>query len=583
MTSTTSDHPTTDRRMMLSSPLVLLAVVVVVLAVLLALPLTVPIGPQYWDLFIYFDAANRIFDGQFPSVDFFAPVGPLGYWLFALLIEIFPRAQPLFLVQWSLLVVTAPLMALILLDVDRRSRSVALALLVPFLIFSILPVNIEEYSHFPSVDGYGIYNRQTVHLLYVLTAALALVRGKKTLLMVVAVCALALFLGKITGFVAAMILCLFAFAVGRLALSVAFGAALVFLAGLGALEALTGVVSAYVRDILALVFLNEGELLPRFVQAASIHFGVFASGCLLVLALLLMRPQRPASPASPPPSAFVRVQTFLDGDACWLAVVLFAALFFETQNTGGQAFIFIWPVLLVVLIHATRFHGRGLVVIFSLVAATVLPTTVDILHRSARAFIGQIKYEKLANQHLKTLGAVNQRSEFMAHARTMLDVYQRFPQTYQYIADQGELPGFTLYTDPDFQITWLMAVDQAVDAILGYEADHAVRFETIMNLNFVNPFPWLLDRHAPRLVAIGADPYRAVPPPSDAVLAEVARTDLVLYPKCPITGANIALRTIYQAGLEGHQRVALSPCWDGYIRTGLRSADRPAGDTAPVQ
>lgn len=38
---------------------------------------------MYWDLYIYFDTANRIFNEQVPNVDFFTPVGPLGYWLFA--------------------------------------------------------------------------------------------------------------------------------------------------------------------------------------------------------------------------------------------------------------------------------------------------------------------------------------------------------------------------------------------------------------------------------------------------------------------------------------------------------------------
>ena len=63
-----------------------------------------------------------------------------------------------------------------------------------------------------------------------------------------------------------------------------------------------------------------------------------------------------------------------------------------------------------------------------------------------------------------------------------------------------------------------MAASEAVEAIKAYEAANGVRFETIMSLNFVNPFPWLLDRHAPRRIAIGADPYRAVPDPDEAIL-----------------------------------------------------------------
>ncbi|WP_245318699.1 hypothetical protein [Consotaella salsifontis] len=549
------------------SPLLVIVLVLLCLGGLLSLPLTVPIGPSYWDLFIYFDAANRIFDGQMPSVDFFAPVGPLGYWLFAFLIKLWPNAQPLLLVQWSLLLITAPLMVLVSIDVDRRSRGLALALLIPFLVFSVLPVNIEEYSHFPSLDGYGIYNRQGAELLYVLTSALVLVRGRKTQLAVVALAALALFLAKITGFIGGMGLCLFAFAAGRLAFPVALGAGVVFMAGLAALELLFGIVSAYIADIATLVSINEGELLPRFLQAASIHFSVFAAGGLLVLVLLFIEMGASARPADGARAgAIARVQRFLDRDWLWLAVTLFVGLFFETQNTGGQGFIFLWPVLLVILGHANRYHGRRLVALLALVGATALPTTVDIVARSARALVGQVKYERLEHDHLKTLGSVNQRSEFMDHAKAMLDIYARYPAPYEALAEAGQLPSFTLYTDPDFQLTWLMSVDEAADAILKLEAQSGQRFATIMNLNFVNPFPWLLDRHATRLIAIGADPFRAVPPPSEAVLAEVAKTDLVLYPKCPVTTANQALLDIYRKGLTGHRVVSLTPCWDAYVR-----------------
>jgi hypothetical protein len=61
-----------------TSPLFLLAVAFLLVCTLLALPVAVPIGPMYWDVLIYYDAANRIFDGQVPINDFFTPVGPLG-------------------------------------------------------------------------------------------------------------------------------------------------------------------------------------------------------------------------------------------------------------------------------------------------------------------------------------------------------------------------------------------------------------------------------------------------------------------------------------------------------------------------
>ncbi len=110
-----------------------------------------PIGPMYWDHFIYLDAAQRIANGQMPAVDFFAPVGPLGYYLYWLAATLFPHGQPLLVASWSLLIVTAPLMALVTLDVSRRAPGLALALVLPFLLFSALPFTTGDFYPFPGL------------------------------------------------------------------------------------------------------------------------------------------------------------------------------------------------------------------------------------------------------------------------------------------------------------------------------------------------------------------------------------------------------------------------------------------------
>lgn len=552
----------------LFAPVVLLAATCLALTLPLTVKTTLPVGPFYWDLYIYFDAANRILDGQVPGVDFFTPVGALGYYLFSLFVRIFPEGQPLLVVQWSLLLVTAPLFALVLADVDRRSRFVALSLLFPFLVFSILPFNVEEYYSYPGVDGFGIYNRQVGLLLYVLTAGLVFAKSRRTLLVLVAGCMLALLFTKITGVIAGAMLCCLAVAAGRLAVRTAIAAACAFILILAGLELRLGIVSAYAADILLLLEKNEESLLPRFLQAASLHFGVFAPLGALTVVLLALNGEALIGHARPfaRRPALSLVPAVFDHDALWLGVSVMAALFVETQNTGGLAFIFVWPVLLQLLTRCGRWSGRSLGIVLTLVAASALPTLVGVVHRAARAFVGQLNYSVVKVDGLGSLAAVSQREAILAHAASMLDVYRKFPDTWQYLADRNELPNFTLYTAPDFQITWLMAAEEAVEAIKAYERDNGVRFGTIMSLNFVNPFPWLLDRHAPRRIAIGADPYRAVPDPGEAVLRSVGSTDLVLYPKCPITNANMALRTLYAPGLTGHRLISLSPCWDAYVK-----------------
>lgn len=559
---------TGTRGLRLPSPLLILALAVLACIGLLTLPLTLPIGAMYWDLVVYLDGGQRVLDGQIPSVDFFAPVGPIGYWLMAAGLWLFPQGQMLLVVQWSLLALTAPLMAAVLWDVDRRSRSTALALLLPFLAFQLMPMNVEQHSVIPSVDGYGIYNRHVVNLLYVLTAALVFVRSQAVMLAVVFAACLFLFLLKVTGFLSAGLLCLFAFLAGRIRFTAALGAAALFLATLGLMEAASGIVSAYVADILALVGMNTGTLAPRFLQAASIHFGIFGSGCLLVLALLVLdRRALMGDVRSLRRGPFVeRLNAGLDRPVLWLGVGLVAGLFFETQNTGGQAFTFLWPILLLVLYDTARFCSRSTVLILTLVAATALPPFVNMTHRFARAMIGQVNYVALEHRHLGTLGAVSQRIEAMERGRWSLDVYAAHPETFEDFSQKPMLSSFSLYSELDFQLAWLMANDEAAGAILDYEAANGVRFETIMNLNFGNPFPWLLDRSGTRHVAIGADPFRAVPEPDAETIAAVADTDLILYPTCPITPANNRLRDFYAAGMEGHEPVRLSRCWIGYVK-----------------
>ena len=551
-------------------PSAILALAVAIAAILLSLPLRVPIGAMYWDLVVYFDAANRIFTGQVPTVDFFAPVGPLGYYLFAAGTKLFPQAQPLLLVHWSLLAVTAPLMVLALMRLDRRSRMTALALLIPFLVFSMLPFNTRSYYPYPGSDGFGIYNRQVCQLLYVLTVGLLFVRAQRMLAVVVVAAMTALFLTKITGFISGLMLCAFAFAAGRIAFMTAVGAAAAFFALFGVMELTTGFVSQYAIDILTLVEMNSGSLAPRFLQAASHTFGIVAPAGILVLVLIwhqrrALRDQLGGLIRRP---SFAGIAAVLDRPALWLAAILFAGIFFETQNTGSQALIFVWPAL--VWMFATSWGELfrkppvlGLCLLLS--AAAALPPIVNTTQEAARTYLGAIKNVPLANDNLRTLGQVNARPEIMARAEKMLGFYPDHRDTYQGFVEIGELPEFIFYSGLDFQLDHLMAVDRAVTDIRRLEERNGIRFETVMNINFVNPFAWLMDRRAPLHLAIGADPSRAVPDPSPEEIAAIEAADLILLPTCPLTTANDALHKLYAPAMKAHRRITLDACFDAFV------------------
>lgn len=568
------DRPKPAARIaLLTSPLGLLAAAILLVALLSLLPLSAPIGPMYWDLFIYFDAANRIFDGQIPVVDFFTPVGPLGYYLFAGAVWLFPHAQPALLVHWSLLALTGPLMALVVAHVDGRSRGVGFALLVPFLIFALLPFNTRDFYPFPGSDGFGIYNRQVCQVLYVLIAALMFVRDVRLLAFMVTVCVTALFFLKITGFAAALVVCGFAFVSGRLALKWAFFSALSFLVILAALELFTGLTSHYLGDILALVALNSESLAPRFLQAASHTFGVIAPAGTLILLLLYagrkkLGEKAAAVRASPRPAT---VAAFLDNNAFWLGIALFAGILFETQNTGSQAMIFVWPVLLVTLTKSMALIAspKTMIAVLGFVAAAALPPAVNTIERAARAYAGAVKNETLEHRNLKSLGAVNMRDDVLDRSNKMIEFYAMHEPVYEEMVARGKLPTPLLYSNFDFQIVHLMAIDRAIDRIRELEEERGVRFRTIMNMNFVNPFPWLMDRGAPKHIAIGADPTRAVPPPGPLVTEAVRDVDLALLPRCPPTTANADLLALYAPMLQNHRKIELDTCFDAYVHPRL--------------
>jgi hypothetical protein len=558
-------------------PLIVLALVVACMPLALMATVTMPIGPMYWDQYIYLDAANRIFGGQVPSVDFFAPVGGLGYYLFAGWLYLFPNGHPLLLSSWSLMTVTIPLMALVVRDVQTRSVAIAYGVLLPFLFFSLLPFNTGEFYPYPGSEGFGIYNRQVCQILYVLAACLVFVRGWKTLAFVTALAMLALLFVKVTGVVAGVVLCLMAFLAGRLPLRAAVASGAFFLAAIAVIEATTGTVSAYIADIQSLVLINDTSLLPRLLQAASLNFETVLACSLLCLVLLLTNYRTffgtiRTFAAKPGFSAFADMA---DQSFFWLGSFIVAGLLFESQNTGSQAFIFLWPLLLGIMLDSHRHKGSSAafaaIAVLSLCAA--LPPVAAVTQKAARAWIGSINNTPLEQSNLKSMGAVSVRDILTERMDKLRSNYVAYRPTYEALASDGTLPSFLLYSDFDFQALWLQSADEVISAIRGYETTNKVRFETIMTIDFTNPFPWLMDRSAPKYIAIGADPYRAVPPLDERVRQAVDAVDLALYPTCPPTAARLALLKLYQPMLaEGHRRITLTPCFDAFVRDGLAAA-----------
>ncbi|WP_420962798.1 hypothetical protein [Brucella sp. IR073] len=554
-------------RRLMCSPLAWLALVFVMACVLLSLPIILPIGPMYWDTYIYYDGAQRIFNGQVPDADFLTPVGPLAYYLFALGLKFFPHAQPLLLTQWTILLVAAPLMAAVLQAVARERPRVAFTLLIPFLIFALCPANVQITHNYPGMDGFGIYNRHATLLLYILTSALMFVKDGRRLAIVCGLTMLALFLLKITGFLAGGLIGLLALLSGRISWRSVLIAGIIFVAALACIELNGHMVTAYIRDIAILVGLNESILARRFLTALSADLDIILAGIVLVGFLLWIERDRLVLIVRRRNAATLR--HLLDSNFVWLGVALIAGIFFETQNTGSQDFSFLWPILLAIFLGFARDSLPRQLLIAVLIGFVAIPFTAKIVHKTLRAVLVSPTYATVPLTEMKSLGAVSTHRDVMERALLLEKHYQQYGDTYADLSGKGQLPSWRLFAELDFQMHWLISADQAVKDIRAFEAVHGIRFATIMNLDFPNPFPWLLDRSAPHYIQIGADPSRTVPPPDETTKEAIAQTDLVLVPHCPLTTNRRALQHIYADALKSKQKVKLNDCWDMLLRPGL--------------
>lgn len=551
--------PLASRSILPLSPVLIVLAFAAGALMALSLPLRLPLGSFYWDVAVYLDAFQRIRLGQAPAIDFFAPVGPLSYYSGALLHQLFPNAQPMLVVNWALLPIILPLMVVILLQ--RGAARHSLALLLPFLVFAALPINLSIFYPAPGFDGFGNYNRHASLLLYWLIVTLLFVQPSRTRTALIAAFMLALFLTKITGAVAGAIIVGYACLAGRLRLIEASAAAAACILALALVDWPTGLVRAYLADILTLLSLNTETLLPRLFTVASAKFGVvFPAAALIALLLWIALREEQGSPLE-------RIRGLLAGPAGWLAVTLFALALFETQNTGSLEFIGLWPVLLLVLTQWLPRSDRMKPAVVVLTLAVALPSLVFCIERGGRALAGAAgDVVPLPAPELGPLARVSVKRGLAERAAVMLELYPKHPEAFRALADKEMEPSAILYAEIDYQATWLLEVRQGLLALRDWEAREQRRLNGVFTLDFVDPFNPLLDRAAPRNVPIGVVPSRNLPKLTEKTLASLAETDAILVPKCPETPARTALARHYAPSLADRRHIVLSTCWDMYLR-----------------
>lgn len=543
-------------RSSITSPTFWIVAFLVMVILGLALPIRLPLGPNYWDTDIYLDAAQRIRQGQIPNIDFFTSIGPLGFYLTAWIKALFPQAQPALLANWAIVPLSLPIAALIAWDIDARSRKLALAIVIPFLVLTSLPINLHSLYPSPGFDGFGYYNRHVALLLYLLLAALLFVESRALLTTLVAVLMVALFLVKVTGPVSGAALVGYAVLAGRMRFRDAAIAAGAVIACLGVVELATGLVFAYLEDILDLAMLNSASFLRRFLTLGSIKFNVIAP-CLALIGVLAYAARRDRlSPGS-----------LLTSPLGWLSASLFALVLGETQNSGSLEFIGLWPVLILILKDYHHKSGDRLRPwVLMLVMAVSLPSAVIFLERGARAVIAAPRYQALDVPDVGPLGRVSLKPELAQRAVGQLEHYVKYYDASADLVRRGLLPSATLFSEIDHQATWLLEVQQGIDAIKRWEATNRRQLNGFFALDFISPFNHLLGRAAPQHVALGIDTERTNPKVTREMLEALRDIDAIMRPKCPYEVKRAAIWTQFAQALEGRQLISLAPCWDMYLR-----------------
>ena len=537
---------------------------VLVLAAALSLPVELPIGESFWDTYIYIDGAHRLSIGQEIYRDFHAPVGPLNYILFDWLGSLFPHGNVVLVIQWCMMLITLPVVAVICLHARERGPFAAFGLLLPYLMFSLLPFNIISWNVFPGVDGFAYYNRHSSVLLYLLVATLFFVRSHIALVGLVSVLLLSLAFVKISGFAIAGLIMAFALLARRIGISVSIAIAALCLSFTAMLEILTGSVSAYLHSVLRLLAANDGVLLTNLVTTVSARFDVILVASILAAYLFFLRMRGGENllagfdrdcPRTPEPGR-------LDQDWLWLAVLIFANTVFESQNYGGAAFVSVWPLLLVLMLATAPERRMRLSPLLVLVGLIAFPTATKVLHSAARATATTINNVAVETGNLPANMRFSAKALTVDAAAAARPILSGGRETYEKYADANILPAYWLYFDHRFQVNVLQTMDAVIGAIREREADLGRHYEVIDLRDFANPVTAAMGRTPARGISIGGDPYRAVLPLTGEEADLLSQTDLVLLPTCPVTAARKKLHQKYLAAYEGFNRIALTDCFD---------------------
>jgi hypothetical protein len=519
-----------------------------------------PAGLYTTDYIFLSEGAQRIALGQTPHVDYSAPVGPLVFWLTALarrLPVLGPDVFALNVLMWAVVAIPAGIVA-----VRLRSPWMALAFIAIAALVVLSPFNLEDIRAC-EVNYNGIYNRYGAALLFVtFVAGFTPPRSPLRDGVLFAWLLAAMLLAKVTYGIAGVAFLALTSMFSTIRLRAGMVAGLMLVAAALAVEAATGLVSAYTREIAEIGRLNSGGVLANLWSAVWANPLAITTGLGLVAAL-----------ACAPLGAAGRGRTLTAETFGGLEIPILAAacvaltVWTESQSTGGA----------------------GLVGLAALAFAPTLPARWPRVKIALGFGVPLLTAGVLAEQVLRRGWCLlEQAPEYRPHPAISAlapgmrvapgrlgaaELTARLWRDYRVLADEAYRSGFDFnlesYGAPVSFLANALLVHEAADRLRALGLDKSMRHA--MTLSFVDDFSPLLGLPPAPGTKLALDPYRTIGPLTKAeAAAYLAPIDAAFERTCaaPLHARQIA--DFFRPALEEtFEPVVLTPCWTVHLRRGV--------------
>ncbi len=529
----------------------------------------IPFGRAFWDFLFIRDGAYRIRLGQVPHLDFMVPIGSLTLYLTYLAERLFPAGQPfvgLHALMWLLLLLPLALLASRFETGARFYSAAALLALMVLVPFTVDKTNLSEISYFAS------YNRFVVGILFLIGLWYVLPKSRWDAPLLGYLVGLLLFL-KITAAGVAIGIIIAACILRR----ARWRQASLGLAGLAIIcaliEAASGVLSGYWRDVLTMVRINQGQGLYALGFAAFRNWAPLTVGAgIVVLALQSVRQKR-ATQAQTPGSiwSWLQAQAFTMD----MIVLLGAALAAESQNTGGIGIVAAFAILF----HpGIKQQSPRRLIGTTLLGAVLLLPILDVAVSRTLTIVQRERVGSYDHGFSALAPGIRVPASTFAGA----ELIRRLSHEWLGLISEVQSKRFSIDNDPSSNAP-AAAVAWAEDVVEAAQIFHAQGFEKTAQryavLAFTDPFSRLLGLTPVRGVMLAVQVNRTIPvftPPEAS--RYLAGADGVFISTCVLSaGGEPTIRTIFQPILDAEfERHPLNACWDFHNRR-LASPFTPPG------